>query len=204
MVAAHEGEWPGTFCVRAKQPLSLQPPASARELSFQGIASYQRAIAASMCGDADGAVLRQLRSRVTALAQDDPAAPMLRAALLHADAVVAERRGDHARVIELLSAAAAAPARPPVGPAYTQRVHELLGAALLNAGRAQEAVAAYGRSLQLTPKRSSALLGLARARAAAGNRAGAADAYRVLLDNWQHADADVAVLAEVRRGAAAR
>jgi hypothetical protein len=48
------------------------------------------------------------------------------------------------------------------------------------------------------------LLGLARARAAAGNRAGAADAYRVLLDNWQHADADVAVLAEVRRGAAAR
>lgn len=50
---------------------------------------------------------------------------------------------------------------------------------------------------KLTPGRSSALLGLARAHAATGDRAAAADAYRALLDNWQHADADLAVLDEV-------
>jgi tetratricopeptide (TPR) repeat protein len=204
MAAAHTGEWSDRICARARESSSMRPPASAREQSFQNVALYHAAVAAAKCGAADGAVIQQLRARADALPQDDPAAPMLRTALLHADAVTAERRGDHARVIELLSASAAAPAQPPVGPPATLRVHELLGAALLQSNRAQEAAAAYERALQLTPKRSLALLGLARARAASGDRAGAADTYRTLLDNWQMADLEPALLAEVRRGAAAQ
>jgi tetratricopeptide (TPR) repeat protein len=204
MHAVHSGQWDAAVCARAIQPAPMQPPRSERERSFQSIATYHRAIAAAMCDAEDSAVLEQARARVSAMAPDDPSLPMLRAAILHAAAVAAERRGDHSRVIELLTSAAAAPARAPVGPAYTLRVHELFGAALLKVGRAQEAVAAYERALQLTPGRSSALLGLARARAADGDRAAAADAYRALLDNWEHADADVAELDEVRRGTEAR
>ena len=74
--------------------------------------------------------------------------------------------------------------RPPVGPPSTLRTDELLGEALLKAGRPREAVAAYERALQLTPKRSVALLGLARARLAAGDRAGSVEAYRQVLANW--------------------
>jgi cytochrome c-type biogenesis protein CcmH/NrfG len=84
------------------------------------------------------------------------------------------------------------------------RTDELLGEALLKAGRASEAVAAYERALRLTPKRSAALLGLARAKSAAGDRAGAADAYRQLAANWHAADPAVAALNEARTGAAIR
>ena len=51
------------------------------------------------------------------------------------------------------------------------------------------------------PNRSLALLGLARAPTAAGDAAGARAAYRKLLANWAHADADLPALDEVRRGA---
>jgi cytochrome c-type biogenesis protein CcmH/NrfG len=76
--------------------------------------------------------------------------------------------------------------------------------ALPTAARARDAVAAYERALTLTPNRSPALLGLARARYAAGDTAGAADAYRKLLVNWKDADPDLADLAEARTRAAAR
>jgi cytochrome c-type biogenesis protein CcmH/NrfG len=79
------------------------------------------------------------------------------------------------------------------------RTHELLGESLLRAGRAQDAAAAYERALQLTPKRASALLGLARAKRAAGDSAGASAAYRQLLANWHAADPGIPGLDEARR-----
>ena len=76
---------------------------------------------------------------------------------------------------------------------------ELLGATLLKARRFAEAAAAYERALSDRPNRSPALLGLARARAGAGDKSGAADAYRKLLANWKAADRDLPALAEARR-----
>jgi hypothetical protein len=90
----------------------------------------------------------------------------------------------------------------PVGPPYVLRTQELLGEALSGSGRAPEAVRAYERALELTPLRSSALLGLARARAAAGDSAGARHAYAQLLRNWQHADDGIPGLDEARRAVA--
>jgi hypothetical protein len=66
-------------------------------------------------------------------------------------------------------------------------------------------MAAYTRALRATPGRSSALLGLARAQVAAGHKeAAAAKTYAELLRNYRRADADLALLAEARRGAGAR
>jgi tetratricopeptide (TPR) repeat protein len=68
---------------------------------------------------------------------------------------------------------------------------EVLGAALFEARRFQEAAAAYERALTQGPNRSAALLGLARAKAAAGDAAGAAAAYAKLAENWKRADPKV-------------
>lgn len=89
---------------------------------------------------------------------------------------------------------------PARGPALYLPTHELLGAALLDAGRPAEAVTAYEVALSRRPNRSNALLGLARARAAAGDAAGSADAYRQLAENWRGADPDLVALEEVRGG----
>lgn len=80
--------------------------------------------------------------------------------------------------------------------------HELLGDALVAAKRPAEAEVAYEQELKLTPNRSGALLGLARARLARGDSTGATDAARRLLANWHRADADLTALAETRRIAA--
>ena len=177
------------------------PPAGAsdRERAFTTRARYQWTMAAMRCGSAD-TVLDALRARVAALPANDPSGPGLRQTLLHAE-LLAYLGGRPPLDLEALLTEAASPSRAPVGPPTTLRTEELLGEALLKAGRPREAMAAYERALKLTPNRSAALLGLARARHAAGDEAGAADAYRKLLDNWRDADPDVPALAEARNGA---
>ena len=86
-----------------------------------------------------------------------------------------------------------------VGPPNLVIAHELLGEALLGAGRPAEAETAFEQELKLTPNRSRALLGLSKARLARGDSAGAADAARRLLANWHRADADLASLGDARR-----
>jgi tetratricopeptide (TPR) repeat protein len=134
------------------------------------------------------------------LAAGDPSRASFVVAQTHLAALAAAQRGDFARMVDVLQPAAAAPARPPVGPPGALRTHELLGEALLGAGRAREAVAAYERALELTPKRAAALLGLARAKRAAGDAAGASAAYAQLLSNWHGADPGIPGLEEVRKG----
>ena len=148
------------------------------------------------CGSVD-TVLDALRARVAALPANDPSGPGLRQTLLHAE-LLAYLAGRPRLDLEALLAEAASPSRAPVGPPTTLRTEELLGEALLKAGRPREAIAAYERALQLTPNRSAALLGLARARHAAGDASGAAETYAKLLDNWRDADPDVPGLAEAR------
>jgi tetratricopeptide (TPR) repeat protein len=71
----------------------------------------------------------------------------------------------------------AAPSGPPepIKPAF-----ELYGEMLLEAGRAKDAMSAFEQSLLRTPKRTPSVLGLARAAAAAGDRATARARYQEL------------------------
>jgi len=199
--AANTGEWSGGVC-RQDGPADAQL-ASDRERSFHALAAYRVAVAPVTCGLGDGAVVAAIRARVEALPATDSSVRTLRTALLHARLALYASTGS-AGELETLLADPSEPARAPVGPPPTLRTEELLGAARLKAGRPHEAVAAYERALRLTPNRSVALLGLARARTAAGDISGAADAYRQLLANWHGADPDLPALAEVRRGAGAK
>jgi len=201
--AANAGEWSVNIC-RDIGPEPAMPPAGAsdRERSFTSRARYHWTIAAVRCGSVD-TVLEPLRARVATLPVDDPSALGQRTTLLHAE-LLAYLGGRPPRDLDALLADPASPSRAPVGPPTTLRTEELLGEARLKAGRPREAIAAYERALQLTPNRSAALLGLARARHAAGDAAGAADAYSKLLDNWRNADPDVPALAEARSRAGAR
>lgn len=197
--AANTGEWMGTVCRQEVVPAGAQVASSDRERSFQALAVYRAVIAAVMCGGGDKAV-ESVRASTEALSASDPFERLLRTAQLHSRLAVYTRTGS-AGDLETLLADASEPARAPVGPPPTLRTEELLGEARLKASRPHEAVAAYERALRLTPNRSVALLGLARARTAAGDSRGAADAYRRLLANWRKADPDLATLAEVKKGA---
>ena len=201
--AANAGEWSAEIC-RDIGPEPADPPAGAsdRERSFASRARYHWTMAAMRCGSVD-TVLDALRARVAALPANDPSGPGLRQTLLHAE-LLAYLGGRPRLDLEALLAEAASPSRAPVGPPTTLRTEELLGEALLKAGRPREAIAAYERALKLTPNRSAALLGLARARHAAGDAPGAAEAYAKLLDNWRDADPDVPALAEARSRAVAK
>jgi len=90
------------------------------------------------------------------------------------------------------------------GPPPFLFARELLGAEYLRAGQPDSAAAQFERVLANAPNRSASLLGLARARRAAGDRAGATATYAKLATNWRRADAGLPALAEVRAGAAGR
>ena len=79
-----------------------------------------------------------------------------------------------------------------------------MGEMLLAAGRPAEARKQFEASLARAPGRAASLLGLARAAAKQGDAAAAKAAYAELAEVWSLADADVAGLAETRRGASAR
>ena len=75
---------------------------------------------------------------------------------------------------------------PPSGPADPIKpAHELLGEALLAAGRPEEAAAAFDASLLRMPNRHRSLLGAARAYAASGNGVLAESRYQTLMSFWR-------------------
>jgi hypothetical protein len=80
-------------------------------------------------------------------------------------------------------------------------VRELLGEALLAAGKPKEALAQFEGVLDARPNRALALLGAARAAKAAGEGAKAQAHYATLAELWKDADADLPDLAEVKAGA---
>lgn len=84
-------------------------------------------------------------------------------------------------------------------PDIVKPTHELLGEVLLAAKRPAEAVAEFRRALELAPGRSRALLGLARAAAASGDKAAVERALGDLKRNWHRADRDLPELAELEK-----
>jgi hypothetical protein len=116
-------------------------------------------------------------------------------------------RGDQAKGIELLAAAAdaedktdkAAVTPGPIAPA-----RELLGFMLLEAGRAKEAQAAFQATMTKEPGRFLGLYGAARAAEAAGDKAGAAALYKKLVEQAGGAQSDRPALAHAKQQTASR
>ena len=87
----------------------------------------------------------------------------------------------------------------PIGRPYPVKgADELYAELLLEGGYAAEAVEWFEKTLARTPNRSRAVLGLARARAKAGDEAGSREAYTQLLANWENADANIPELREAK------
>lgn len=88
---------------------------------------------------------------------------------------------------------------PPLGPPRPVKPsHELYAEMLLELGRTKEAILEVQRALERWPNRSLSLLGLARASAKAGDRAGAREYYRRFLGNFSKADRQLPELEEAR------
>jgi len=138
--------------------------------------------------------LDALRAAARPLPAGDPRRVPADVAIGPLDALIAGARGNQADAVEQLtrlSEAARENGLLPVGPSNTQPLTELLAAALFDAKRFADAAAAYERALVERPNRSAALRGLARAKTAAGDTAGASAAYAKLAANWKRADPKV-------------
>lgn len=88
---------------------------------------------------------------------------------------------------------------PPLGPPRPIKpARELFGEILLELQRPREAAAEFEHALARWPNRSLSVLGIARARAASGDRESAAAHYRRFLLNWSGADPELPELKEAR------
>jgi serine/threonine-protein kinase PknG len=191
--AAGTGRWE----VAPSEPIALAHEDSRRAGSFAAVHEYQVAAAAAMRGDTSTVVARRIRSRMGEMPELQRIGAEIRAAQL--EGLAARAAGDLERAIESFRATLSL-AAPPSGPPYVIPSEELLGETLMMVGRHREAQEAYENALTRRPNRVQALLGLARARAAGGDRAGAAEAYGRLLASWHRADPDHPDLPEARRG----
>ena len=123
---------------------------------------------------------------------------------LELEALLALAKGEKAEAVRLAAEAAASEDGmsfefgPPV---VVKPAHELSGEVLLAAGRPADAQREFETSLKHNPGRSLSLLGLAKAAAAAGDKAVSQDAYARLSAQWSRADADVPGRAEVMAAA---
>jgi tetratricopeptide (TPR) repeat protein len=78
--------------------------------------------------------------------------------------------------------------------------HEAAGELLLEMGRFTDAEAEFTLALARTPRRTSSLLGLARAAKEQGKVAEAANRYAELTEIWKRADPGIAAVEEARAG----
>jgi tetratricopeptide (TPR) repeat protein len=160
------------------------------------VAHLARGFAYAAKGDAAHAAAE--RAALAALAEDKvlesynsvPGQPMAKIALDELDGEIARTAGDLPTAIAKFTAAARIEHRLPYTepPYWHQPVSQLLGAALLQAGRAQEAEAVYRESLTNYRLDGWALYGLAQAQDALGDHAGAAATRKEFATAWQLAD----------------
>lgn len=131
-------------------------------------------------------------------------ADLLAAARLQARmvaAAAAAERKDFAAALHTMGEVIAAADRtptPPGPPVLIKPPHELMAEILLQAGRPEQAAQRFETVLARHEGRARALLGAARAAAARGSGADAAELYAGLARQWQHADAGIAELREAR------
>jgi tetratricopeptide (TPR) repeat protein len=138
------------------------------------------------CGEAareKSTRLEQLAERADA-AREMVFAQQIRVLQLELSAAIARCAKNDAKAVAVMQQAVeleTATPKPAVTPAPTLPASELLGDLLLQLDRPSDARAAYEKSLQVYPRRFNSELGLARARKASGDSAGATRAYCDLL-----------------------
>jgi len=199
LYAAETGRWQDAVL----PPTPSSPPQNQRERGFAAIAQYARGVIGAQRGDTAALAMAAAGFRSRADSTPQGRVPDFVASEL--EGLLAQARGDRARAIERFARAGDLEGQVPiVGPPRFLFARELLGAEYLRAGQPDSAAAQFERVLANAPNRSASLLGLARARRAAGDRAGATATYAKLATNWRRADAGLPALAEVRAGAAGR
>jgi tetratricopeptide (TPR) repeat protein len=210
LYAAETGRWRDAVL----PPVVSSPPQNQRERGFAMRGALARGVIVAERGDtaALGVIAAVFRSRADSMVRAGTpwtrrpiGAQFADFAASELEGLLAQARGDRPRAMERFAHAGDFEDRLPfVAPPPSLFARELLGAEYLRAGQPDSAAAQFERVLANTPNRSVSLLGLARARLAAGDRAGATATYAKLLTNWRRADADLPALAEVRAGAAGR
>jgi tetratricopeptide (TPR) repeat protein len=170
------------------------PPADQKVTT--AVAHEARGFAFANKGDKTNAAAE--RTALAAIAADSglasygmvPAAAMAQIALAALDGEIARTSGDlGAAIADFTKARDLEEALPYTEPPYWhQPSGHLLGAALLQAKRPQEAAAAYQRSLKFYRVDGWALFGLAQAQDAMGDAAGAAATRKEFATAWQLAD----------------
>jgi len=194
--AAETGRW-GRPIARPAESRAQSP--SDRERGFRLFARYWLAIDAAQRRDSGlataAAPYLAIADSIRAGAQRSP---VMASNALTVHALVARSRAERDTYLESLRAAAELERKLTafVGPPERVFALELVAAELMADGQHADAVRAYEDVLKLCPNRSPALLGLARAKTAAGDQAGAAEAYAKLRTNWAHADRAVVTLLE--------
>ena len=177
-------------------------PQNQREQGFALAGDYARVVILAMRGDTAALAKGAADFRRRADAAPSPRLDYLAAEL---EGLTAKVRGDRVRAIERFAhAGALEDGAPVVGPPWYLIAREQLGALYLDAGRADSAALQFEQVLVNQPNRTSALVGLARARKALGETDAAAKAYAAVVANWHRADAGIPGLEEARAGAAGR
>ncbi|MEZ5421456.1 MAG: tetratricopeptide repeat protein, partial [Vicinamibacterales bacterium] len=173
--------------------------------SGSGPWTYVVGVSAARTGDlATAEAAASALAQLTAQAQGGPASYAARPHLVRQQELAAEilwAKGQKDAAIAAAREAADtektlnAPSGPPdpIKPAF-----ELYGEMLLEAGQPREAMAAFDQALQRTPRRTPSVLGLARAAAAAGDRATARAQYQVLV-SMPGANTSAAAFAEAQK-----
>lgn len=200
--ALERGAWDEAAKLVARQPATLDWDRFAWP---EAITRFARGLGASHLGEldaarADAARLRELEATMRG-AGEELFARNIGVLRLELEAWLAHVEGrDEASVAGMRDAAELETSTPkhPVTPGPTLPAWELLGDLLLELDRPAEAAAAYGRSLELYPRRFHALAGAARAARAAGDDAAARRAAEQLLA-VADADSTRPELAEARR-----
>ena len=181
-----------------KYPEILAEPAPDKALELDtAIWLYARAFAQANTGDLAGA--KASRARIAALQNIDfakyeafgvPAQQMIPVALASVDGEIARKSGDlESAIAHFRKAQELERKLPYTEPAYWHRpVSHLLGAALLEAGRAAEAEHVYHDSLHHYRRDGWALAGLVKALEAQGKTAEAEKAKAEFADAWKRAD----------------
>lgn len=159
---------------------------------------YSRTLAHLAKGDtaaavADAAAFASEAASDAAKAADNPYFPVTQVLLIAGHLIngkIAEAQGDKARMTAELTAAVDAQDHMPYmePPFWFYSARQTLGAALLRAGDAKGAEAAFRGDLKVFPRNSWGLLGLSESLKAQGRDDDAASVQREFAAAWSHAD----------------
>ncbi len=170
----------------------LTVPGQVASVFTDGMIAYHR-----RSGDGVATAAREVKRLAESLRIDrgatDPATITARVMSRQLDGMSFLLGGSRDQALRALREAAALEDAMPMEfgpPAIVEPSHEVLGAMLLEEDPA-EAKLEFVRALRLAPGRSRALLGLARAAVAAGDKATARQAIESLTLNWHAADPQV-------------